>query len=118
VRIIKIFMHISKEEQRRRFEERLNNPYKRWKLTKEDLHNRAKRREYMTAINDMLHNTHTAIAPWKVIEGEHKWQARVDTLEYITSMLSEGVEIAPPPLDESLIKMAASQLDIDEGAIR
>jgi polyphosphate kinase 2 (PPK2 family) len=118
VRIIKIFMHISKEEQRRRFEERLHNPYKRWKLTKEDLHNRAQRGEYLNAINDMFRHTHTSFAPWKVIDGEHKWQARVDTLEYITSMLSKGVEIAPPPLDESLIEMAASQLDIDEHAIR
>ena len=118
VRIVKVFMHISKDEQRRRFEERLNNPYKRWKLTKEDLHNRAKREEYITAINQMLAKTHTRFAPWKVINGEHKWQARVDTLKYITSKLSEGVDIAPPPLDASLIKMAASQLDIDETAIR
>ena len=118
VRIVKVFMHISKDEQRRRFEERLNNPYKRWKLTKEDLHNRAKREEYITAINQMLAKTHTRFAPLKVINGEHKWQARVDTLKYITSKLREGVDIAPPPLDASLIKMAASQLDIDETAIR
>ncbi|MEC9480724.1 MAG: polyphosphate kinase, partial [Pseudomonadota bacterium] len=59
VRIIKLFMHISSSEQRERFEERLHNPFKRWKLTEEDLHNRKMRNAYVEATNDMFKHTHT-----------------------------------------------------------
>lgn len=114
VRIIKLFMHISAKEQRERFEERLHNPFKRWKLTEEDLHNRKMRKEYVGAINEMLARTHTRFAPWHVINGEYKWQARVNVLDTIVAKLSEGVDISPPPLDERLIALASKQLDVDE----
>lgn len=112
VRIIKLFMHISSQEQRKRFEERLHNPYKRWKLTAEDLHNRNQRHHYIDAINDMFARTNTDYAQWKIIQGEHKWQARVDVLRCIVEGLSDGVDIVPPKLDEDLIKMASKQLDV------
>ena len=105
-------MHISSQEQRKRFEERLHNPYKRWKLTAEDLHNRNQRHHYIDAINDMFAKTNTDYAPWKIIQGEHKWQARVDVLRCIVEGLSDGVDIEPPKLDEDLIKMASKQLDV------
>jgi len=114
VRIIKLFMHISAKEQRERFEERLHNPFKRWKLTEEDLHNRKMRKEYVGAINEMLARTHTRFAPWHVINGEYKWQSRVNVLDTIVAKLSEGVDISPPPLDERLIALASKQLDVDE----
>ena len=72
VRIIKLFMHISSREQRERFEERLHNPFKRWKLTEEDLHNRKMRKAYVEATNDMFKHTHTSYSPWHVINGEFK----------------------------------------------
>jgi polyphosphate kinase 2 (PPK2 family) len=111
IHIIKFYMHISADEQKKRFEERLHNPFKRWKLTEEDLHNRRKRSEYEIAINEMFKQTHTQHAPWHIINGEHKWQARVDVLEHIANTLSEGVDISPPPLDEDVIRLAAQQLD-------
>ncbi|MCZ8528856.1 polyphosphate kinase 2 family protein [Alteromonas sp. PRIM-21] len=118
VRIIKLFMHISADEQRERFEERLHNPFKRWKLTEEDLHNRRMREHYVEAINDMFEKTHTDYAPWHIINGEYKWQARVDVLETLVQALSEGVDITPPPLDEKLIAMASKQLDVNEEKLR
>lgn len=117
VRIIKLFMHISPKEQRERFEERLHNPFKRWKLTEEDLHNRKMRKEYVKAVNEMFERTHTSYAPWRIINGEYKWQARVDVLDTVVSRLSEGVDISPPPLDENLIAQASKQLDVDEDLI-
>ena len=117
VRIIKLFMHISPKEQRERFEERLHNPFKRWKLTEEDLHNRKLRKEYVKAVNEMFERTHTSYAPWRIINGEYKWQARVDVLDTVVARLSEGVDISPPPLDENLIAQASKQLDVDEDLI-
>ena len=117
VRIIKLFMHISPKEQRERFEERLHNPFKRWKLTEEDLHNRKLRKEYVKAVNEMFERTHTSYAPWRIINGEYKWQARVDVLDTIVARLSEGVDISPPQLDENLIAQASKQLDVDEDLI-
>ncbi|MFZ8198605.1 polyphosphate kinase 2 family protein [Alteromonas portus] len=114
VRIIKLFMHISSREQRERFEERLHNPFKRWKLTEEDLHNRKMRKAYIEATNDMFKHTHTGYAPWHVINGEFKWQARVNVLDAVIAKLSEGVDISPPPLDERLIALASKQLDVNE----
>ena len=117
VRIIKFFMHISSDEQRERFEERLHNPFKRWKLTEEDFHNRKMRKAYIEATNDMFKHTHTSYAPWHVINGEYKWQARINVLDTAIAKLSEGVEISPPPLDEGLIALASKQLDVDEDLI-
>ncbi|MEQ3638853.1 MAG: polyphosphate kinase [Alteromonas sp.] len=114
VRIVKLFMHISAAEQRKRFEERLRNPYKRWKLTAEDLHNSKQRHHYISAINDMFAKTNTPFAPWKIIDGEHKWQARVEVLRAIVEVLSADVDIVPPPLNEDLIAMATQQLNITD----
>ena len=114
IRIIKLFMHISSKEQRERFEERLHNPFKRWKLTEEDLHNRKMRKEYIKAVNEMFERTHTSFAPWHIVNGEYKWQARVNVLDTVIDRLSEGVDISPPPLDENLIAQASKQLDVDE----
>lgn len=118
VRIIKLYMHISADEQRKRFEERLHNPYKRWKLTLEDLHNRHQRDAYIEAINDMFVHTHTPIAPWHLIDGEHKWQARISVLKIITERLSHGVDTTPAPIDEELVKLAAQQLYVDEKSLK
>lgn len=118
VRIIKLYMHISADEQRKRFEERLHNPYKRWKLTVEDLHNRRQRNAYIEAVNDMFAKTHTPISPWHVVDGEHKWQARISVLKIVATQLSEGVDITPAPIDEDLVKLAAQQLDIDEKSLK
>lgn len=112
VKIIKIFMHISPEEQLKRFEERLNNPVKSWKLTSEDIRNRAKWTDYHQAINDMFKYTSTEAAPWHIIPANHKWYARTDVLKIIEAQLSEGMDISPPPLDPAMIQEAYEALGI------
>jgi polyphosphate kinase 2 (PPK2 family) len=77
VAVIKLFMHISRKEQLRRFREREKNPYKRWKITDDDWRNRRKRPGYIKAIDEMFAETSTDEAPWAVIPGDHKWYARV-----------------------------------------
>lgn len=112
VRIIKIFMHISKDEQLKRFEERLNNPMKQWKLTEEDIRNRAKWDEYETATDEMFQRTSTLSAPWTIIPGNKKWFARVEVLNTVIEALSKEVDLSPPPVDPTVVKAARKQLGI------
>lgn len=113
VKIIKIFTHISKDEQLERFEERLRNPLKQWKLTEEDIRNREKWDEHENAINDMLELTSTEQSPWHVIPANHKWYTRIAVLETVVNALSEGVDLTPPPIDEALVRSAEHTLGID-----
>ena len=112
VRIIKLFLHISPEEQLKRFEERLNNPIKRWKLTEEDIRNRAKWDEYATATEEMFARTSTLAAPWQIIPGNPKWSARIEVLKTLVSALEDGIDISPPPIDKQLVQSAYEALGI------
>jgi polyphosphate kinase 2 (PPK2 family) len=85
--VIKIFLHITKKEQLRRFKEREKNPYKAWKITKEDWRNRRKWKEYERAIDDMFQRTDTGSSPWIVIPGNHKWYARTEALKSVVTTL-------------------------------
>lgn len=112
VRIIKIFLHIDKQEQLKRFEQRLNDPLKRWKLTEEDIRNHKRWDDYEVAIEDMFQNTSTQAAPWTVLPSQNKWYARLNVLEQVIAQMSQGIDIAPPPLDPKVAKCALSQLGI------
>ena len=105
-RIVKLFMHITPEEQLRRFEQRLNDPMKRWKLTYEDFRNRDRRQDYVKAIEEMIERTSTERAPWHVIPGNDKKHARIEALDFITSTLSEGIDLSPRPMDEEAKTLA------------
>lgn len=112
VKVVKFFIHISEEEQLKRFEARLHNPYKRWKLTEEDIRNRQQRPAYMRAINDIFKYTNTVYAPWNIVRGDNKHYARVEVISRLIEMLSDGVDIVPPPLNKSLVKRAEQELGI------
>ncbi|UAA38207.1 polyphosphate kinase [Paraneptunicella aestuarii] len=112
VHIIKLFLHIDKEEQLHRFDERLHNPVKRWKLTEEDIRNHLRWDDYEDAIEMMLQQTSTEAAPWQIIPAKKKWFARVNILETIVKRLSKGIDLTPPPLDDGLIKAAEKHLGI------
>jgi PPK2 family polyphosphate:nucleotide phosphotransferase len=71
--IVKLFLHISKEEQRTRLQERVDDPAKHWKLTHGDLSERELWDDYMVAIEDALRETATERAPWYVIPANRKW---------------------------------------------
>jgi polyphosphate kinase 2 (PPK2 family) len=105
-RIVKVFLHISAEEQLKRFEQRLNDPMKRWKLTYEDFRNRDRRPDYEAAVEDMVARTSTAVAPWHVVPAEDKKHARIAALELITGVLAKGVDLSPQPLDEEAKALA------------
>ncbi len=90
--IIKFFMHISPDEQLRRFQDRENNPLKAWKMTEEDYRNRDKWDDYEAAINDMLQETNTACAPWHVIPGNHKATARTLTAECVLEAIQNRLK--------------------------
>ncbi|MEM9302333.1 MAG: polyphosphate:AMP phosphotransferase [Pseudomonadota bacterium] len=78
--LLKFFMHISPEEQLRRFEEREKTPWKKHKLTDEDWRNRDKWDAYVQAVNEMVSRTSTHFAPWHIIAGNDKYHARVDVV--------------------------------------
>jgi len=97
--VMKFWMHISKDEQIRRFEERQNDPYRAWKLTEEDWRNREKWDDYTRAVEDMLIKTSTLSSPWTVVEGNDKYYARVRTLSTLVDTVSKELGIKPPKVE-------------------
>jgi polyphosphate kinase 2 (PPK2 family) len=87
-RIVKIYLHLSKDEQRRRFLDRIDEPEKNWKFSMADIHERKFWDQYMTAFEECLSATSTTDVPWYVVPADDKENARlivsqivVDTLE-------------------------------------
>ncbi|MCA9651028.1 MAG: polyphosphate:AMP phosphotransferase [Myxococcales bacterium] len=89
--LMKFWLHVSPQEQLRRFEERAADPRKQHKLTPEDWRNRDKRRAYEEAVDDMVARTSTALAPWTLVAGDDKRFARVQVLETFVARLSEAL---------------------------
>ena len=87
----KFWIHISPEEQERRFAARGENPLKSWKLTEEDWRNRDRLEAYELAVNDMVERTSTQMAPWTLIEGNDKRYARVRVLAEVCSALGKAL---------------------------
>lgn len=90
--IIKFWMQIDKEEQEKRFHERMENPEKNWKITDEDWRNRAKWDQYEKAVDEMLIRTSTSYAPWVVVEGNCKYYARIKVLETFVEALEKRIK--------------------------
>ena len=112
-RVVKIFLHITPEEQLRRFRDRVLDPTKRWKLSYEDFRNRKRWADYEEAANDMFRETSTGYSPWHLIPANSKKYARVEALKVIAKRLSAGVDLAPAVLDQALIQEAQALLEID-----
>jgi polyphosphate kinase 2 (PPK2 family) len=93
--LLKFWMHISKEEQLLRFEDRSRDPLRSWKLTTEDWRNREKWDRYEEAVNEMLLRTSTISAPWTIIEGNDKWYGRIKVLETLVGKLSQELNFDP-----------------------
>jgi PPK2 family polyphosphate:nucleotide phosphotransferase len=103
--IVKVFLHISKEEQRKRFQERVDDPEKRWKFRTADLDVWERYDEYVLAWDEVLHETSTDLAPWHVVPADRNWvkgtvvaTLLVDTLERLDPKLPE-----PEPGIEGLV---------------
>jgi PPK2 family polyphosphate:nucleotide phosphotransferase len=85
--ILKFFLHISKDEQKKRFIERLETPEKHWKFSASDLAERAFWKDYMEAFEEALSATSTEWAPWYIIPADHKWVARAAVADILTSTI-------------------------------
>lgn len=90
--VMKFWMHIDKDEQKKRFEQRQQDPLKQWKITDEDWRNREKWDRYEEAVNEMLMRTSTSRAPWIVVEGNDKYYARIKVLESVTNAIEQRLK--------------------------
>jgi PPK2 family polyphosphate:nucleotide phosphotransferase len=95
--IIKFFLHLSKNEQRKRFLERLDDPQKKWKFSAADLHERKYWKEYVKAFEECLEETSTPHAPWFVVPADDKENARLAVSQIILDTFSELHMAFPKP---------------------
>lgn len=112
-RVVKIFLHVSHDEQLKRLRDRLTTPRKRWKLSYEDFRNRAKRPDYDAAVAEMLEETSTDHAPWHVLPADNKFYARVETLHCIADATAEGVDLDPAPISDEMRNLAKRELGVE-----
>jgi PPK2 family polyphosphate:nucleotide phosphotransferase len=99
--IMKFFLHISKEEQRVRLQERADNPKKQWKFRKGDLEDRALWDEYQAAFGDMLTKCNTEHAPWHIIPADHNWYRDLLVARALVGRL-EKLELRYPAPEEGI----------------
>ncbi|WP_158964290.1 polyphosphate kinase 2 family protein [Chachezhania sediminis] len=112
-RLVKLFFHITPDEQLKRFHERLHDPLKRWKLTYEDFRNREKWDDYADAIDEMFKRTSTGAAPWHLIPSNHKKTGRITALDHIADTLARGVDLDPQLPDDEVLAAAGKVMKID-----
>jgi AMP-polyphosphate phosphotransferase len=89
--LVKFWLHVSEDEQLRRFRAREQDPLKRWKLTGEDWRNLSRRSDYEQAVQDMLAATDHEVAPWHVVSAESKRYARVEVLETVIATVCNAL---------------------------
>ena len=100
IAILKFFLHISKDEQKRRFLDRLDRAEKNWKFSAGDVVERKYWKDYMRAYEDMLRHTATEEAPWFVVPADHKWFTHLVVAGAIINKL-ESLDLAFPKVDKS-----------------
>lgn len=89
--VLKFWLQIDKDEQERRFNERMEDPEKQWKITDEDWRNREKWDEYVKAVDEMILRTSTTYAPWTIVEADSKYYARIKILETVVRALKNRI---------------------------
>ncbi len=102
-RVLKFFLHVSPDEQRRRFLERLDTPQKNWKFSPADVAERQRWDAYMAAYEEMIRHTATRHAPWYVVPADHKWFARFLVAEALIDAL-EDLHLAFPKVSRERSK--------------
>ncbi len=95
--IVKFFLHISKDEQLRRFEQRLDDPERQWKISESDYAERAFWDDYIEAFEDAIRATSTKEAPWYVIPSNHKWFRDLAVSQIIADTMAQLKLAFPPP---------------------
>ncbi|HEX5551514.1 MAG TPA: polyphosphate kinase 2 family protein, partial [Nitrospira sp.] len=99
--ILKFFLHISKEEQKKRLEERIQDPEKRWKWNSGDLEERKLWDQYMKAFEDLMSATSREEAPWYIVPANRKWYRNLVIAERVVDAL-EGMKLKTPPPPEGV----------------
>jgi PPK2 family polyphosphate:nucleotide phosphotransferase len=95
--LVKVFLNVSREEQRLRLEERLENREKAWKFRREDLENRARFDDYIAAYDEVLTETSTQWAPWYIVPANHNWVRNLAVAELLVDALRAIDPQLPPP---------------------
>ena len=98
--IIKFFLHLSKEEQKNRFLERIDNPDKNWKFSANDSKERAFWDQYMEAYEQTIQNTATSYAPWYIVPADNKWYTRIIVAAAIIDTLA-SLDLAYPKVSKT-----------------
>ena len=109
--IRKFFLHVSKEEQKKRFLERINNPQKNWKFESADVKEREHWDKYMKAYEDMIRNTATKDSPWYVIPADNKWFTRLVVASTVIDALA-SLNLKYPEVGEEKLKELADAKSI------
>jgi AMP-polyphosphate phosphotransferase len=104
--IVKLFVHVSQEEQDKQLAQRLDDPWKRWKTGVEDYRNRHRRAEYLDAMHDMFRHTDTRRAPWIVIDGNDRKAGRIAALTAIVERFESLVPMTMPDADPEVVALA------------
>ncbi|MEJ7871305.1 MAG: polyphosphate kinase 2 family protein [Rubrobacteraceae bacterium] len=105
ISVIKFYLHISKDEQKRRLESRLADPDKRWKFSTNDIKERAFWDDYQVAFENAINNTSTEYAPWYVVPANKKWYRNLVVARTIADTL-EAMDPKFPPADQGLEKIS------------
>ena len=107
--ILKFFLHVSKDEQKRRFLERIDNPAKNWKFAMGDVEERKLWDKYMAAYEDMIRNTNRPEAPWFVVPADNKWFTRLVVAAEVVEAL-DGLNLKFPSVtDETRSELAKAR---------
>jgi PPK2 family polyphosphate:nucleotide phosphotransferase len=115
--ILKFFLHVSEEVQKKRFIERISEPEKNWKFSATDVHERKYRDAYMAAYQDMLNATSTPHAPWYIIPADHKWFTRLAVTAVIGDTL-DRLGLSYPPVsseDRKALLAAKEEMEAEDG---
>lgn len=110
VRLVKIYLHVTAEEQRSRLAERVRDPHKRWKVSASDFRSHLQRDAYLEAAEEMFERTSTDASPWCIVAGDDKRHARIRVLELVTNVLGRDVDLTPLPLDAETERLAVEVL--------
>lgn len=113
VHVLKFFLNVSKEEQKKRFLERINRPEKNWKFSAADAKERGFWDDYMRAYQDAMQNTSTKDAPWFIVPADHKWFTRVVVSNIIIEKM-ESLNLQYPQVNEEHLKSLAEAKELLE----
>jgi len=116
LRIVKLFLNISKEEQRRRLLRRIDLPDHNWKFSAADVNERERWEDYQTAFSEMLSHTSTGWAPWYVIPADHKWFARFAAAAVLVDTLRDIDPRFPPVTEQQREALLEAKQRLEEQA--